>query len=140
MALLWGLYQFRLRQLAQQFNIRMEERVNERTRIARGLHDTMLPTFQGVLLKFYGLSFKLADRPEAQQELEGLLDQGQQAITEGREAVQGLRSSTVIANDLACAFTTLGEELAAKQDSHNPVAFQVEVEGETRDLHPILRD
>ena len=46
----------------------------------------------------------------------------------------------VIANDLARAFTALGEELAAKQDSHNPVAFQVEVGGETRDLHPILRD
>jgi signal transduction histidine kinase/ligand-binding sensor domain-containing protein len=140
LALLWGLYQFRLRQLARQFNIGLEARVNERTRIARDLHDTMLQTFQGVLLKFYGLSFKLADRPEAQQELEGLLEQGQQAINEGREAVLGLRSSTVIANDLARAFTTLGEELAAKQDGHHPVAFRVEVEGETRDLHPILRD
>jgi signal transduction histidine kinase len=140
LALLWGLYQFRLRQLARQFRIRMEERVNERTRIARDLHDTMLQTFQGVLLRFYGLSVMLADRPEAEQKLEGLLEEAQQAINEGREAVQGLRSSTVIANDLARAFTTLGEELAAKQDSHNAVAFQVEVEGETRDLHPILRD
>ena len=140
LALLWGLYQFRLRQLARQFNNRLEERVNERTRIARDLHDTMLQTFQGVLLKFYGLSVMLTDRPEAEQKLEGLLEQGRQAINEGREAVQGLRSSTVIANDLARAFTTLGEELAAKQDSRNPVAFQVEVEGETRDLHPILRD
>jgi signal transduction histidine kinase/ligand-binding sensor domain-containing protein len=140
LALLWGLYQFRLRQLARQFSIRLEERVNERTRIARDLHDTMLQTFQGVLLKFYGLSVMLADRPEAQQKLEGLLEQGREALDEGREAVQGLRSSTVIANDLARAFTTLGEELAAKQDSNNPVAFQVEVEGETRDLHPILRD
>ena len=140
LALLWGLYQFRLRQLARQFNIRIEERVNERTRIARDLHDTMLQTFQGMLLKFYGLSVMLVDRPEAQKKLEGLLEQGQQAVDEGREAVLGLRSSTVIANDLARAFTTLGEELAAKQDSHNPLAFQVEVEGETRDLHPILRD
>jgi signal transduction histidine kinase/ligand-binding sensor domain-containing protein len=140
LALLWGLYQFRLRQLARQFNIRIEERVNERTRIARDLHDTMLQTFQGMLLKFYGLSVMLVDRPEAQKKLEGLLEQGQQAVDEGREAVLGLRSSTVIANDLARAFTTLGEELAAKQDSHNPAAFQVEVEGETRDLHPILRD
>ncbi|HWY59985.1 MAG TPA: two-component regulator propeller domain-containing protein [Terriglobales bacterium] len=140
LSLLWGLYQFRLRQLARQFNIRLEERVNERTRIARDLHDTMLQTFQGLLLKFHGLSIMLTGRPEAQQKLEGLLEQGQQAINEGREAVLGLRSSTVIANDLARAFITLAEELAATQDSHNPVAFQVEVEGETRDLHPILRD
>jgi signal transduction histidine kinase/ligand-binding sensor domain-containing protein len=140
LAMIWGIYELRLRQLARQFNFRLEERVNERTRIARDLHDTMLQTFQGVLLKFYDLSVMLADRPEAQQKLEGLLERGQQAINEGRETVQGLRSSTVIANDLARAFTTFGEELAAKQDSHNPVAFQVEVEGETRDLHPILRD
>jgi signal transduction histidine kinase len=89
---------------------------------------------------FHTLSVMLADRPEARQKLEGLLEQGQHAINEGREAVHGLRSSTVIANDLARAFTTFGEELAAKQDSRNPVDFQVEVEGETRDLHPIVRD
>jgi signal transduction histidine kinase len=140
LAMIWGIYELRVRQLAAQFNMRLEERVNERTRIARELHDTMLQTFQGLLLKFYSLSVMLADRPEAQQNLEGLLERGQQAINEGRNAVQGLRSSTVIANDLARAFTTFGEELAAKQDSHNPVAFQVKVEGETRDLHPILRD
>ena len=140
LAMIWGIYELRVRQLAAQFNMRLEERVNERTRIARELHDTMLQTFQGLLLKFYSLSVMLADRPEAQQNLEGLLERGQQAINEGRNAVQGLRSSTVIANDLARAFTTFGEELTAKQDSHNPVAFQVEVEGETRDLHPILRD
>jgi ligand-binding sensor domain-containing protein len=140
LGMLAAAYQLRLRQLARQFNIRMEARVNERTRIARDLHDTMLQTFQGVLLKFCRLSVMLEDRPEAQQVLEGLLEEEQQAINEGREAVLGLRSSTVIANDLARAFTALGEELAAKQDSHNPVAFQVEVEGETRDLHPILRD
>jgi signal transduction histidine kinase/ligand-binding sensor domain-containing protein len=140
LAALWGLYQFRLRQLARQFSIRLEERVNERTRIARDLHDTMLQTFQGVLLKFHGVTYML-DRPEAAlKTLEETIVQAQQAINEGREAVQGLRSSTVIANDLARAFATLGEELAVKQDSHNPVAFQVEVEGETRDLHPILRD
>jgi signal transduction histidine kinase/ligand-binding sensor domain-containing protein len=140
LAILWGMYELRIRQLAAQFNMRLEERVNERTRIARDLHDTMLQTFQGVLLKFHGVTYML-DRPEAAlKTLEETIVQAQQAVNEGREAVQGLRSSTVIANDLARAFATLGEELAAKQDSHNPVAFQVEVEGETRDLHPILRD
>jgi Histidine kinase len=98
-------------------DLRLDERLAERTHIARDLHDTMLQTFQGVLLKFYGLSVMLADRPDAQQKLEGLLGEARQAINEGREAVLGLRASTVIANDLARAFATLGEELAAKQDS-----------------------
>ena len=44
---LWALHQLRLRQLARQFNIRLEERVGERTRIARELHDTLLQTIQG---------------------------------------------------------------------------------------------
>ena len=120
--------------------LRLEERIEERTRIARDLHDTMLQSFQGVMMKFGSLTYTL-DRPaEAREKLKGFLEQGRQAIDEGREAVQGLRSSTVITNDLARALDTLGAELAAEQDSHNPVAFHVEVEGESRDLHPILRD
>ena len=56
---------------------------------------------------------------------------------EGREAIQGLRSSVIEKNDLALAMRTLGEELSA---GANSVAFQVHVEGASRDLHPILRD
>ena len=58
-----GLYRLRLRYLAAQFNMRLEERVNERTRIARDLHDTLLQSFQGVLLKFHAVTFALPDRP-----------------------------------------------------------------------------
>jgi signal transduction histidine kinase len=36
-----GVYQLRVQQLHRQFNIGMEARVNERTRIARDLHDTL---------------------------------------------------------------------------------------------------
>src|SRR5215470_672444 len=42
LAMLTGLYRLRLRQLARQYSIRLEERVNERTRMARELHDTQL--------------------------------------------------------------------------------------------------
>src|SRR5262249_40132118 len=52
LALLWVLYHLRLRQLARQFNMRLEERVGERTRIARDLHDTLLQSFHGILLHF----------------------------------------------------------------------------------------
>ncbi len=65
------------------------------------------------------------------------MHQAEHAIVEGREAIQGLRSSVVERNDLALAMRTLGEELAANANS---TAFQVLVEGTPRDLHPILRD
>ena len=68
------------------------------------------------------------------------IQQAAKAITEGRDAVQGLRASTVERNDLAVAIRTLGDELATDATSHKPSTFTVEVEGESRDLHPILRD
>ncbi|HSE97626.1 MAG TPA: two-component regulator propeller domain-containing protein [Blastocatellia bacterium] len=45
LAMLWMLYQLRVRQLAHQFNMTLEARVSERTRIARELHDTLLQSF-----------------------------------------------------------------------------------------------
>jgi signal transduction histidine kinase len=135
-----GLYQLRLRQVAQRFTIRMEERVNERTRIARDLHDTLLQSFQGVLLQFHAVTYLLPDRPEAVKKLEKVIEQARQAITEGRDALEGLRSSTVATNDLARAINTLGEELAAEQTGRHAPQFRVHVEGTTRNLPPILRD
>ena len=106
--LLWALYRLRLRQMAYQFNMRLEERVSERTRIARDLHDTLLQSFQGLLLRFQTVSQLLPARPEeAKQRLDGAIDQAAEAITEGRDAVQGLRSSTVETNDLALAIGTI---------------------------------
>jgi signal transduction histidine kinase/streptogramin lyase len=138
---LWALYRLRLRQMAYQFNMRLEERVSERTRIARDLHDTLLQSFHGLLLRFQTVSQLLPARPEeAKQRLDGAIDQAAEAITEGRDAVQGLRSSTVETNDLAVAIRTIGEELAADETNQSSAVFQVEVEGTPRNLHPILRD
>ncbi len=139
LALLWALHRLRLGQLARQFNMRLEERVNERTRIARELHDTLLQSFHGLLLRFQTVS-NLLPAGEAKQRLENAIDQAAQAITEGRDAVQELRSSLVVTNDLAVAVSALGEELAANQTSQNPTLFHVQVEGTPRNLHPILRD
>jgi len=140
LGLLVALYRLRLRRLVRQFNMTLEARLAERTRIARELHDTLLQSFQGVLLKFHVVTYMLTDRPEAQKSLESVIEQARQAITEGRDAVQGLRSSTVIKNDLTCALAQLGERLAAEQNGQNRAAFHVDVGGVSRDLHPILRD
>jgi signal transduction histidine kinase len=127
--------------IARRFiQLRLEERVVERLRIARELHDTLLQSFQGVILHLHSLTFIL-DRPaEVSEKLEGLLEMGSRAIIEGRDAVRGMRSSTVINNDLAAAIATVGERLAAEQNAQNPVNFRVLVEGKSRNLQPILRD
>ena len=51
LALLWAGYQLRVRQMHRQFDMTLEARVGERTRIARELHDTLLQSFHGVLLR-----------------------------------------------------------------------------------------
>jgi signal transduction histidine kinase len=139
--LLWLLYQLRLKQLARQFNMGLEAQVRERTRIARELHDTLLQSFHGLLIRFQSASNLLPERPaEAKQRFESAIDQAAQAITEGRDAVQGLRSSMVETNNLARAISALGEELVADESSDNSPIFHVHVEGAPRNLDPLLRD
>jgi signal transduction histidine kinase len=76
---------------------------------------------------------------KAREKLGSAIDQIAEAITEGRDAVQGLRDSIVQDNDLARAINTLGEELVTESTKVRP-AFRVAVEGESRNLHPIIRD
>ena len=138
---IWGGYRMRLRQLGRQLHVRFEERLAERSRIARELHDTLLQSFQGALLRFRAVAYLLPDRPEdARTTLENAIDQARQAIVEGRDAVQGLRSSAVAANDIAVAIATLAETLSADDSSQSPPAYHVDVEGTPRDLSPIVQD
>jgi signal transduction histidine kinase len=141
LATLAGLYQLRLRQLARQYNMRLEERVSERTRIARDLHDTLLQSFQGLMLHLQtGINLLPGCPAEARKTLEIASDRADQAIAEGRDAVQGLRASTVETNDLASAVRILGEELRAEGTNQSSALFEMEVEGSPRNLHPVLRD
>lgn len=141
LGLLWAGYQVRVRQLHHRFEMTLEARVSERTRIARELHDTLLQSFHGLLLRFQTVSQLWAERPElAKQKLDAAISEAANAITEGRNAVQGLRESTAGNSDIADAIGALGAELAAGPDDRPAPAFHVTVEGKPRPLHPILRD
>jgi signal transduction histidine kinase/ligand-binding sensor domain-containing protein len=131
----WGLYRYRLYQIAREFSVRLEERVSERTRLARDLHDTLLQSFHGLMLRFQAVSRLLPDG-KAKEQLEQTLERADQAIAEGRSAVYDLRSSTTETNELSEALTAVGNELS-KEDA---AEFSLVVEGEARDLHPIIRD
>ena len=129
----------RVRKLTEaQLTLRFEERLAERTRIARELHDTLLQSFQALMLHFQAVN-DLLPPGKAKEALEKVLDRADQAIVEGRDAIQNLRSSTTVTNELAQAMTALGEELAGARRSGS-ATFRVSIEGRPRDLHPILRD
>lgn len=149
LAFLWLLYRLRVRKLAHEFDMKVEARVQERTRIARDLHDTLLQSFNGVLLQFAAAGRLFGTRPdEARKSLEAGLAQARRAIEEGREAVQDLRSSSDERDDLAQAVSRLAEDLARSTPSAEPAAgfgpqpigIRVQVVGESRRLHPIIRD
>src|SRR5262249_30898570 len=138
-ALLWTLYRWRVRQIGREFSLTLDARVAERTRIARELHDTLLQGFHGVLLRFQTALELLPQRPnDARQILASTIDQAAAAITEGRDAVQGLRISATETNDLADSIRALADELA--EEGGGNVGVRMEVQGAARPLHPIVRD
>jgi signal transduction histidine kinase len=131
----------RVRKLTEaQLTLRFEERLAERTRIARELHDTLLQSFQGLMLHFQAAN-DLLPAGKAKEALEKALDRADRAIVEGRDAIQNLRSSTTVANELGQAMAALGEEFSSgRAGESNSPALRVSMEGTPRELHPILRD
>ena len=141
LASLWGLYQLRLRQLALEFNAGLEARVNERTRIARELHDSLLQGVQGLMFRLQAVRNMLPERPaEASEALDIALERGDKAIAEGRDTVSDLREPIMGDSDIAQALTALGEELALQSGNGLVPRVRVLLEGKQRELNPILRD
>ena len=145
LALLWLGYQFRLQQLQHAFDMRMEERLEERTRIARELHDTLLQSFQGLMFSFQAARNLLPGRTEeAIRTLEGAIRKGDDAVAEGRDAIQNLRLGSAQGR-LEDLLTAAGQELRDAEDgsrdrNSHPAVFQVIVEGQPQTLSPLLQD
>jgi signal transduction histidine kinase len=139
---LWGLYQLRLRQIAREYNAHLEGRVDERLRVARDLHDTLLQTFQGLIPVFQAARNLLPLRADRAAEVldEGLHDAAD-AIVEGRNAIQNLRAEPSQERDLGCLLNTAGQELAQSPEAEGSApAFRVVVEGSRLPLAPLLQD
>lgn len=142
LGILWALHQVRLRKLHYQFNLALEARVDERTRIARELHDTLLQGLHGLMFQFQAARNMLPNRPmEAVQTLDGAITATEQAIAESRDAIHDLRTGSFRSGDLAEAIRAAAQELADSQpvDSRAP-AFQMVVEGDRKPLPLSLRD
>jgi signal transduction histidine kinase len=138
--LLTGAYRFRLRQESARIRVRLEERVAERERIARDLHDTLLQSFQGALMMLHAAAGMIPHRPdEARRKIEAIIEEERQAVTEARDAVQGLRASAALTTNIAQAICRLGEQLAARAAEHGP-AFSINVEGNTQEFRPAVAE
>ncbi|MGA9769002.1 MAG: two-component regulator propeller domain-containing protein [Blastocatellia bacterium] len=129
-------YRLRLHRLTRQLNVRFEERLAERTRVAQDLHDTLLQGFLSASMQLDVASEHLPEDSPAKPLVGRVLELMRQVIDEGRTALKGLRSSSSDAHELAESFSRIQEELAFKEH----VDYQVTVEGPGKPLHPIIRD
>jgi signal transduction histidine kinase len=129
-------YRLRLHGLTKRLNVRFEERLAERTRIAQELHDTLLQGFLSASMQLHVAVERLSPDSPAKPPLNRVLQLMGQVVEEGRNAVQGLRSSNSASLDLEQAFARVRYELAIQEN----VTFRVIVDGQPRSLHPLLRD
>jgi signal transduction histidine kinase len=132
---MWALYQLRMRQVARALNARFDERLAERLRMARDLHDTLLQTVQGSKMVVDNALHRPDDggMRQAMQQVSVWLGQ---ASAEGRAAVNALRASTLEKNDLAEAFRRALED-CGRQGS---CEASLSVTGAAREMHPMVRD
>jgi signal transduction histidine kinase/ligand-binding sensor domain-containing protein len=139
---LWAVYQLRIVQLRRQFAVALEARVDERTRIARELHDTLLQSFHGLMFRFQAARNMLPRSPEnAMRTLDEAISSTRNAITESRDAIHDLRSEPTADGDLVQLLEADGQELAAVLGAdQNLPAFRVIVEGERQRISPALHD
>ena len=139
-AVLTVLLVFRVRsvRLSQQLHARFQERLSERTRIAQELHDTLLQSFQGLMLRFQSIDNMLPARPvEAKRALEEALDRADDALNESRSAIQNIRSSPSQASSLAQELNHLMSGMAEEYfpDGTGKPNYLVLVEGTPKRLN-----
>jgi signal transduction histidine kinase/ligand-binding sensor domain-containing protein len=132
----WALYCIRVRQVSKAMAARFDERLSERTRIARDLHDTLLQTIQGSKLVADSALKQSHDPARMHGALERVSAWMGQATEEGRAALNSLRTSTTETNDLAEAFRRAIDESRI----YSFMEASLSVFGEVSEMHPIVRD
>ncbi len=113
LALAAAAYRLRTRALARSVRLRLEERLDERERIARELHDTLLQGTQGLVLGFQVAAAKLPGSDPRRAEMESLLDRADEVVAEARDRLHMLRSPDEVGVDLPTALTAVAGDLAA---------------------------
>jgi signal transduction histidine kinase len=123
-------------QLQARLRGRMEERVFERERIARELHDTFLQGVQGLMLRFQAAMEKIPQSEPARELMSNALKRADDVLTEGRDRVSELRNSARGYDDLPRALQDKGTELMHIFGS----AFCLTVEGTPCLLRPLIAE
>lgn len=136
LGLLWLIYGLRVRQLAANIQGRFNERLEERERIARDLHDTLLQGIFSASIHFDVADKRLPTDSPAKSPLQRGLELLRQVSKEGRNTLLALRPPSSTGSDLPEALSRLRNELALPAST----AFRVITEGDPQPLRPLIRD
>lgn len=131
-----GLCLWRLRLMAARIHLRLEERMRERERIARELHDTLLQGVQGLLLRLQALAAGLGEGGRTREALDAAIRRARDVLVEGRDRIVALRGESEEGERLAHTLRAVGEEYR----DDGSIAFQVSTEGAERALCPAAAD
>jgi signal transduction histidine kinase/streptogramin lyase len=134
--LIVALYRLRMYQLTRQLNIRFQERLAERTRIAQELHDTLLQGFVSASMQLDVAEDQLPDDSPTKPLLRRILQLMGRVTEEGRNALRGLRTADNDSRDLELAFSRMRQELAIDEK----IGYRVITHSVTRPLRPVIRD
>ncbi|AYV47684.1 hypothetical protein CFHF_26740 [Caulobacter flavus] len=133
LGLLWVFYRLRLAQLEQRIHVGHEARLSERERIARELHDTLLQSVQGLVLRFQSIANKMPPEDQSRDLLESALKRADDVIVDGRNRVRDLRVAES-PGDLAAIL----EERGAAAGFDPPIPVHIVTDGVPRAVHPLV--
>ncbi|WP_164857258.1 sensor histidine kinase [Sphingomonas crocodyli] len=132
LGLLWALLRLRSAQVAAQTRTSLEQRLIERERIARDLHDTLLQGIQGLIFRIQAVADRMTPGGDDRRLLDTALDRADELVIRGRDSVRDLRMNGD-GNDLRRVMQTAAD--GALLDEAIAVRF-VEA-GLPRPIHPL---
>ena len=130
----WLLYRWRLERIQRAWQVRMDERLGERERIARTLHDTFLQSLHGLIFHFDAVATRLPADSGERVQMENLLGVARKVTAEGRNQVLDLRTEGGHA-DLQAALVASVDQLRTGEE----VQLSLQQLGEARELAPAVR-
>jgi ligand-binding sensor domain-containing protein/anti-sigma regulatory factor (Ser/Thr protein kinase) len=120
-------YCYRLRQLRSRFQLVLDERA----RLTRELHDTLLQGFTGVVFQLEAASRQLLSSPEAgRRRIDLALEQADQSLKEARLALSCMRLPSLENKPLPEALAAAGRQIV----DGTSICFHMELKGNVREL------
>jgi ligand-binding sensor domain-containing protein len=132
---LWLAYVGRLRVVTRRVRARLLDRLRQRERIARDIHDTLLQSIHGLMLHFQVAMEELPAGSRSRSELERAMDRADEVVAEGRDRLRDLRRAAG-REDAGNALN----ELAVRQLRGTNIVAIVRSEGATRTIDPLVWD